>query len=72
MPPLEDIETAQQQRDLITNWHFKAPFQQLYQALSAVTPTWQATFNWSRGDHPDYASAYHILDMIFGWAVSTF
>ncbi|HCA7059321.1 TPA: carboxylesterase/lipase family protein [Staphylococcus pseudintermedius] len=65
VPPLEDIETAQQQRDLITNWHFKAPFQQLYQALSAVTPTWQVTFNWSRGDHPDYASAYHILDMIF-------
>ncbi|WP_263476538.1 carboxylesterase family protein [Staphylococcus delphini] len=65
VPPLEEIATAQQQRDLITNWHFKAPFRQLYQALSAVTPTWQATFNWSRNDHPDYASAYHILDMIF-------
>ncbi|MEJ7542295.1 carboxylesterase family protein [Staphylococcus intermedius] len=65
IPPLEDIATAQQQRDLITNCHFKAPFRQLYQALSAVTPTWQATFNWSRNDHPDYSSAYHILDMIF-------
>ncbi|WP_086428734.1 carboxylesterase family protein [Staphylococcus cornubiensis] len=65
IPPLEDIATAQQQRDIITNWHFKAPFQQLHQALSQVTPTWQATFNWSRSDHPDYSSAYHILDMIF-------
>lgn len=65
IPPLEDIATAQQQRDIITNWHFKVPFQQLHQALSQVTPTWQATFNWSCIDHPDYSSAYHILDMIF-------
>ncbi|ARJ51010.1 carboxylesterase family protein [Staphylococcus lutrae] len=65
IPTIEKLTTAQQQRDMITALYFNQPFQQLYQTLSQITPTWRTIFNWSRTDHSSYSSAYHILDVIF-------
>ncbi|MBI5975020.1 carboxylesterase family protein [Staphylococcus canis] len=65
VPDRNEIQTAQQQRDYITEHHFKRPYQQLLAELSKHTTVWPYTFNWSHPSHPAYASPYHILDVIF-------
>lgn len=65
VPHPSHIQTAAQQRNWITIHYFHRPIRALTKALSASTKTWTATFAWSRHDHPDYATSYHILDVPF-------
>ncbi|NHM74547.1 carboxylesterase/lipase family protein [Staphylococcus sp. 11007852] len=65
VPHRSQIQTASQQRDWITTHYFHRPIATLSKALSTYTDTWCATFAWSRPDHRDYASSYHILDVPF-------
>ncbi|AKS67952.1 carboxylesterase family protein [Staphylococcus coagulans] len=65
IPDLHEMITAQQQRRLITDFYFRQPFLNLFHTLSKTAPTWKAEFGWFRPNHPRYASAYHILDLIF-------
>ncbi|MFO3688735.1 carboxylesterase family protein [Staphylococcus felis] len=65
VPQESEIQTAQQQRDFITTYYFKKPFQNLYETLSQYTTVWTYEFTWAHPTHPDFATPYHILDVIF-------
>ncbi|QLK86879.1 carboxylesterase family protein [Staphylococcus sp. 17KM0847] len=65
VPNLMDIQTAQQQRDYITKHYFHEPLQKYINHLNHTQNIYTYTFSWSYPLHPDFRSAYHILDVLF-------
>ena len=65
IPKTNDIETAQQQRDYITQHYFLEPFQIYVKTMQSHTDLYTYQFDWSHPTHPLYHSAYHILDVAF-------
>ncbi|UXR71591.1 MULTISPECIES: carboxylesterase family protein [unclassified Staphylococcus] len=65
LPDVHEIETAQQQRDYITQHYFHSPFHHYVKLLKPHTDVYTYLFDWSHSAHPLYHSAYHILDVLF-------
>ncbi|SUM68621.1 para-nitrobenzyl esterase chain A [Staphylococcus saccharolyticus] len=59
-----DVKTAHQQRQTITQYYFKLPAINTLNQLNAHHK-WLARFDWCQSDSLHFKSAYHILDVAF-------
>lgn len=60
-----DVQTGRQQADIVTDYYFIAPMMSFFNRLEHNSNQWLLRFDWSLPGHPHFASAYHILDLIF-------
>ena len=64
IPILEEVQSAQQQREVITTSYFKNMALNFLQSTHSQHK-WLARFDWCKPKSIHFKSAYHILDMIF-------
>lgn len=59
------VQTGKQQAHVVTELYFKQPTITLLQQMSNNSYRWLLRFDWARPEHVHFASAYHILDLVF-------
>lgn len=59
------VQTGQQQAEAVTALYFIRPTLNLLQQMRENPRCWLIRFDWARPEYVDFASAYHILDVVF-------